>query len=211
MLTLVLAAYAPELDGVRSALEPATRMVADSYRFATVGVGLVEATLGAEDIRRRFAGQRYQVLLVGTAGVYRPKVEVSASFQPYVVSASRVVLGAALGEVPGLAGQERTLSWHPPTSLQIANVTVVNTLGITTGDDEALQARGEVEHMESYALARVFAEDAVRVGILLGITNVVGPEGRTMWRAHEAQAMALVASAACAWLSQDTRRLEDLP
>jgi nucleoside phosphorylase len=207
MLTVVLAAYPPELDGVRLAIQK-TVAPADAYVFAALGVGLVEATLGAENIRRRYGGQRYQVLLVGTAGVYRPKVEASAPLQPYVVSASRVVLAAALGEVPELAGRERTLSWCPPASLQMANVTVVNTLGITTGDDTGLQARGDVEHMESYAVARVFAEDAVRVGILLGITNVVGPEGRVMWRAHESQAMTLVAHAACAWLEHSTDRLE---
>jgi futalosine hydrolase len=179
-MILVLAAFEPELTALESRLER-----------ATVGVGLVEAALGTARVigARKPAG----VVLVGTAGAYSGK---SISIGDVVI-ASRVLLVTPAGAlVPAMPVEVMTDARLGQGAEHVRRVTVATTLAVTTDDDVAcaLSAKGDVEHLEAFAVARACQEANVPFTAVLGIANVVGSRGRAEWREHHQRASA----AACA-------------
>ncbi len=181
-MILFLAAFAPELSALESRLER-----------ATVGVGLVEAALGAA----RVIGARKPtgVVLVGTAGAYAGKgVSIGD-----VVIASRVLLVTAAGAlVPAMPVDLATDERLGQGAEHVRRVTVATTLAVTTDDQVArvLSAQGDVEHLEAFAVARACEEANVPFTAVLGIANVVGLRGRAEWREHHGASAAACAIAA---------------
>jgi hypothetical protein len=192
MRTALVAAYGPELKPFRA--NPFFQRV----DLHAVGVGIVEAVLGAQKL-----ASYTRIILVGTAGTYNE--EVYPVGDP--VYATEVTLGAAGAAIPELVGTPRKPSWVPPTpvreQLGIRGCRVVNTLGISSLPHAELAGLGDVEHMEAYAVLRGLPSTVKQVGILLGLTNAVGPDGRRQWRANEAKVMLRVAEAAQAWLTAE--------
>jgi purine-nucleoside phosphorylase len=144
------------------------------------------------------------VVLVGTAGAYAGGPPIGT-----VVCASRVglVSGTALAgrgyvplapppidavAVPSLAGVP-----------SLPAVPVACATAITTDPDLAARigAVWEVEHMEAFGVARACADVGVPFSVVLGITNVVGPDAHVQWRANRAVAEAAAAGAVRAWLA----------
>ena len=181
---LVLAAFPPEL----AALDP-------SLARATVGVGLVEAALGAARVLRERKPER--VVLVGTVGAY-PGSGLAIGD---VVRASRVLLaapsGALIEAIPQRIEVDRSDPNDPYDFLRSA--VVATTLAVTTDDSVAaeLAARtgADVEHLEAFAVARACAQAAVPFAAVFGVANTVGARGRDEWRAHHERAAAAVCAA----------------
>ena len=174
---LFLAAFPPEI----AALDP-------SFERATIGVGLVEASLGAAAVIAE-RGPRH-VVLIGTVGAYPSSgLEIGD-----VVTAERVLVASPSGAIV-----EAMPSSAPATPIANARrVVVATTLSITTDDVVAASLEKEtgahVEHLEAFAVARACERAGVKFSAVFGVANIVGSRGREEWREHHERA----AAAACA-------------
>ncbi len=189
---LIVAAFGPEVAplAIRGSRLPR----------ALVGVGLVEAAIGAAEAIAAHKPQA--VVLVGTAGAFASS---HLSIGDVVVSTRVVLSSAAVARDLGAMAPGTISSLDADPSLYssfaaagLKRVTVATTLAITTDDglarDVATTSGAHVEHLEAFAVARACAKANVPFCAVLGIANVVGARGRSEWRAHHERA----SSAACA-------------
>lgn len=181
---LFLAAFPPELAALDARFER-----------ETVGVGLVEAALGAA---RVIAEKKpAHVVLLGTVGAY-PSSKLAIGD---VVVAKRVVLAAPSGALVEAMPASVDADASPFTARRVV---VATTLAITTDDGVASSLEGataaHVEHLEAFAVARACARAGVRFSAVFGVANVVGARGRDEWREHHERA----AAAACAAVRNPT-------
>jgi nucleoside phosphorylase len=203
---LVVAAWKPELRALGRALRDRRGRPIER---AVVGVGLVEAALGAS---RALARRRPRaVVLVGTAGVYprsgrAPAVgDVVVARRIHLVSVS-VARGLAYfpGPMPVTAACDRTLRSDLARSAAARQVDVACPSAITRGAAAATAlataAGAAVENLEAFAVARAAAEVGVPFVAVLGIANQVGPRAHAQWAAHGAEAAARACSGLRAFL-----------
>ena len=186
---LVLAAFPPELAALDA-----------TFERATVGVGLVEAALGAARVLRERKPDR--VVLVGTVGAY-PGSGLAIG---EVVRAETVLLAAPSGALIEAIPQRIDVDRSDPNDLASGTgVVVATTLVVTTDDAVAVAlaaATGvQVEHLEAFVVARACAEAGVRFAALFGVANTVGARGRDEWRENHERA----AAAACGALDLRNR------
>jgi nucleoside phosphorylase len=184
-LMIFVAAFAPELDALQH------------EESAVLGVGLVEAALGAG----RVIAERKpdHVVLIGTVGAYpRAKLAIGE-----VVVAERVILASPSGAL--VSAMPASESAIVEEGFAGARVVVATTLAITTDDAVAAALEDEtgahVEHLEAFAVARACALAGVRFSAVFGVANIVGARGRDEWRAHHERA----AAAACASVLKNPR------
>ncbi len=180
---LFLAAFPPEIAG----LDP----TADR---ATVGVGLVEASLGAAAIIAERAPRH--VVLIGTVGAY-PSAGLEIGD---VVTAERVLVASSSGAI--VDAMPASVIAAPIATAR--RVVVATTLSITTDDDVAIllekSTGAHVEHLEAFAVARACEHAGVKFSAVFGVANVVGSHGRDQWRENHERA----AAAACALFRSPT-------
>jgi nucleoside phosphorylase len=192
---LVVAAFAPELDGFEEALRGAATGDVAARRGVLarpVGIGLVEAACGAT---RELAAERPRaVVMMGTCGSYAGSA----------LSVGDVVVGrcARLVEPAVVLGQAAfpdpvpvRIEAHAAMTAAFAAagaraVDIATTLAVTT--DDGLAARlatcGAVEHLEAFAVATACQARGVPFAAVLAVANSVGSSGRAEWRAHHAVA-----------------------
>ncbi len=205
---LVLAAYAPELSGLRALLGDKLYGNVNGLSVAckTVGVGLPNAASGST--LRLLQLRPRAVILVGTCGAYP---QVSASFGDSVV-ARRIMLVATSeierrGAIPEPMG--RVIDCNPMIAVGLASGRaptwdVANTLAITT--DDALAARlgagtgCAVENLEAFAVANASALQQIPFACVLGISNRVCSIGREEWRTHHRAAAQGACDIVLRWL-----------
>lgn len=172
--TVVMAAYAPELDGLRPRSGVVTR---------AVGIGLVEASAGAA---RAIAQLRpVRVLLVGTAGsssLAVGSIVVASSarlmLRPGEESPEPMPLVVAAG-----GGLARTAADASGGTL----LEVVSTLGITV-DNRLIDGSAQVEHLEAYGVMRAAERAHVPATAILAIANRIGAGAREEWQANRQMA-----------------------
>ena len=173
---VVLAAFAPELEGLEGA-----------FPSDVVGVGMVHAALGAARAAAPSGPARPDLaILVGTCGAY-PSSGLRVG---HVVEATGHVLadGAALEGRAALV--DAMLQRLDATATLGAGTPalVATTLGITTDDGLAAligrRTGAAVEHLEAFAVASAFAAAGVPLAVVLGVANAVGGQGRAEWRQH---------------------------
>ncbi len=192
----MLAAFAPEVAPLA--------IRGSSLPRAVVGVGLVEAAIGAEQAIATY--QPGAVVLVGTAGAFASS---RIAVGHVVVSTRAVVASTAVALDRGAIAPGMIHSVDADAGLYgrfvasgVKRVTVATTLAITTDDelarDIATQTGAHVEHLETFAVARACAKASIPFCAVLGIANVVGSRGRSQWRAHHERA----SSAACEAITQ---------
>jgi nucleoside phosphorylase len=193
MRTLVIAAYPPELVGLRQA-----NVVARA-----VGVGLVEASAGAE---RAIAAEKPQrILLVGTAGVLP---SCSATIGDVVVAARAELVVRAVEYVPAImptvVPADPELSETCARTIGAARVTVASAVGVTSSDPEAtrLGARAQVEQLECFAVLAAAARARIPATAILAIANRVGATAQAEWRVHRERAEATALRALARVLAQ---------
>lgn len=213
---LVLAAFSPELAGLKEALgdDLAGRVGSVEVCAITVGIGLVEAACGTVAALAKFHPRA--VVLIGTCGAYR---ESGLSICDVVVArcarlAEPAVLERRAAFPPIMKSQidahgALTSAMAHASQLPRAPVDVVTTLAITTDDGlaAALANSGAVEHLESFAVA--LACDAVPVPFIaaLGVANRVGQGGRSEWEANHDAAGRAAANVVLKWIQQGTARV----
>jgi nucleoside phosphorylase len=206
---LVVAAFEPELTG----LDTVTSVAEDAFASplggivvvaAPVGIGLVEAALGTSSCLGAHAPRA--VVLVGTCGAY-PRAGLSIG--DVVVARSALLVEPAV--VRGTAALPEAISTrrgvHPAILTGLARlgapaVDVATTLAVTIDDTlaEQLAAKGEVEHLEAFAVAAACAREGVPFAAVLGVANRVGANGRVEWRANHLAAGAAATRYVVRWI-----------
>jgi futalosine hydrolase len=207
---LVVAAYAPELAGMRRTLGDHLygSVCGVSVSCKPVGIGLPNATAGATS--RLLQLRPRAVLLVGTCGSY-PGVtleigEAVVGRRALLVDPVEVERRSAMPEPMG-----RLVDCNPMIAAGLGAGRppvhdVANTLGVTT--DDALAARvgaalgGGVENLEAFGIANACALQGVPFACVLGVSNVVGSSGREQWRSHHKAAALAACEVIQRWLAQ---------
>ncbi|MEO7093245.1 MAG: hypothetical protein ABI175_08340 [Polyangiales bacterium] len=187
---LILAAYAPELTGMR-------RLLGDQLfgnvsgvvvSCKAVGVGLPNATAGTT--MRLLQLRPRAVVLVGTCGVYPG----AAPLMGEAVVARRTVLVDPTevekrGAMPD--PMARAMECNSMISLGLGNgrapsLDVANTLVVTTDDVLAVRVGQScgcaVENLEAFGVANACALQNVPFAVVVGVSNKVGSTGREEWR-----------------------------
>lgn len=190
---VVVSAWAPELSRLRALLS--TRPEAPVV-LQTVGVGLVEAAIGASRILAAHRPER--AIFLGTCGRYENA--------RHPVQVLDVVVGSKVSVVDG--DVVRGASELPPPMPASADldarladafaksgaipVHIANTIGITVDATTAgeLGWRFDVEHLEAFAFARACHALAIPCAVVLGVANDVGPKGREQWKENHVEASA---------------------
>jgi nucleoside phosphorylase len=191
--TLVLSAWEPELAPLRPLV---SRLGRGQLALATVGVGAVDAAIGASQAIALARPKR--VVFVGTAGVYRrghatPAVgSAMIADRVYLVSTAVVrrdgylpppmvtetvtspVLAAALGAItPGPV----------PTGTVACPLAITRTA--TLGRLIAQATGATLENLEAFAVIRAATMAGIEAtAAVLGVANRVGPRAHPEWQAN---------------------------
>lgn len=178
---------------------------------AVVGIGLIDAALGTAAVLHEPAAAD-GVLFVGTCGAHHE----SGIAIGEIVLARRARLSSgdvSRGEMrlPSLvadavAADETLVAMLAERAAAsggaVPVVAVSCALGITESDVLAalIAAEGAVENMEVFAVLRAasLASPPVPAAALLGVTNMVGPEGGREWRERFREMMRLTTTLAMA-------------
>jgi nucleoside phosphorylase len=206
---LVLSAWAPELAELRAAgagWGPGWPPLV----LETVGVGLVEAAIGAT---RLIAAHRPRaVLLVGTAGVYpghRRHLAIGAA----VAVAETVLLPTAWpgshAQLPGLVPDRQRLSplllRRLVRAARLATADVACPLAISASLPMARAAARRsgcaLENLEAFGVARAAGAAGVPCAAILGVSNAVCPTGHLEWKRNARRAAAAACRAALRFLT----------
>jgi futalosine hydrolase len=208
---LVVAAFAPELGGLRAALrleleEEGRPAEAGGILVCAVpiGIGLVEATYGTAS-RLRLASAR-ALVLIGTCGAYP---QTGLSIGNVVVAQSSLLVEPAVVKESAAFPERMALkvSSHRAITAELAArgarvVDVATTLAVTTDDTLAheLGECGGVEHLEAFAVASVCEKEKIPFAAVLGVANQVGSSGRSEWRSHHVAAGEAAANYVWRWI-----------
>jgi nucleoside phosphorylase len=199
---LVVAAFAPELAFLEAALPQLPARIRRRLRLATLGVGLVEAGIGAS---RLLAEARPRaIVLVGTAGVYPAWSSRLAVGQAVVINKTKLLPEILPGEnaylpavIPRQERSSPTLSRALRKATGLAQADVACPLAITRSRKAAKAAATlsgcALENLEAFAVARAAARARIPFAAVLGIANCVGPDGHREWKKHAK----LAAESAC--------------
>jgi futalosine hydrolase len=203
---LVVAAFAPELEGMQAILGGAMQAeVGGLLVFARpVGIGLVAAASGTATRLETHAPRA--VVLVGTCGAY-PGSRLSIGD----IALARTVALVEPAVLEGRSAFPEPMSTriHPHAAMTAAIATAgatlvdaATTLAVTTDDALAtsLSRRGAVEHLEAFAVASACASKNVPFAAALGVANEVGSRGRPQWRENHASAGHAAATFIARWI-----------
>jgi nucleoside phosphorylase len=191
--TLVLSAWEPEVAPLRRLLSAAPAARARAVALEAVGVGTVDAAVGATAAIARTRPTR--VIFVGTAGVYPSAARAFPIGVATVAGELRLVSTATLR---GDAYQPAPLvaSAEPSVALSAglargasprARAPVACPLAITRTAALArrIAATGAaLENLEAFAVARAAAAARLPFAAVLGVSNIVGPRAHAEWRAN---------------------------
>jgi futalosine hydrolase len=210
---LVLAAYAPELAGMRRLLGDQLfgNVSGVSVSCKAVGIGLPNATAGTA--LRLMQLRPRAVVLVGTCGNY-PGVpleigEAVVGRRALLVDPIEVERRGAMPEPIG-----RMIECNAMISLGLGAGKppvhdVANTLGVTTDDilSSLIGASlgggggGGVENLEAFGIANACALQNIPFACVLGVSNRVGSTGRDEWRSHHKGAALAACEVINRWLA----------
>lgn len=177
-MSLLLAAFPPELAGLDAAPPP-------GWRVATTGVGAVAA---AAATARLLALERpSRVLFVGTCGAYDARLAVQD------LLAARAALATSLDELEGRAYRPALevvrfeATWTVP-ALPLHDVAVPPAITRTAAGAARLAAVAAAEHLELTGVFAACRDAGVPVAAALAVANRVGPAAHEEWKANHARA-----------------------
>lgn len=195
MTLLICSAFLPEIQVLRERIAAAPSVVT-----ATLGVGLVSAASRISSILEHHSISR--ILFTGTCGVLTPAI----------VSIGDIVRARTLysGDTGAFDGANHVPDLMPTTVTParfleprrfVQDCDVLSPLSITHSEDGATVLRnrfpdGIVENLECFAVAWNAALRAIPFEAILGVTNIIGPNGHAEWRAHHER----VSAAVQAWI-----------
>jgi nucleoside phosphorylase len=193
--TLVLSAWEPEIAHLRRLARAFDR---ERLALATVGVGAVDAALGAAAAIA--AARPARVIFVGTAGAF-PRGRATTAIG--TVAIARELFLASTAALRGDGYLPEPIATRAATSVTLsaalaacaAAKSPVPLLGVacpiavtrsaTLGRHLAHATGAALENLEAFAVARAAAAAGIdAMTAVLGIANRVGPRGHQEWRAH---------------------------
>ncbi|MBC8133162.1 MAG: hypothetical protein H7X95_09290 [Deltaproteobacteria bacterium] len=195
---LILSAFAPELAPLRLTLKRAAVPMTDVVCVAA-GIGAIDAAIGAS---RAIAecGPRI-VVFVGTAGSYgaAPGLGGCAIGRCILLASTAAIRGDGYLPAPMVMREDtdailrRALvrSAHATTTTPLV-VDVATPLAITTSATLARRLATSTgagtENLEAFAVGRAATLAKVPFGVVLGISNRVGPRAHVEWLHHRDRA-----------------------
>ncbi len=197
---MIAAAFEGELAPLRERIQ--RRGNGAGVRLETIGVGMVEASLGMAAALTRHSPRL--VILIGTAGAYPDRGlkvgDVVETAEARIACPAHAEGRAAL---PTLMKSRVVLPDLRIAPMRPRRVIAGNTLSITT-DDSLTWAirdflRADIEHLEVFAAARACEIARVDFACLLGIANAVGDSGRRQWHEHHEDASRAVVGLIAPW------------
>jgi nucleoside phosphorylase len=210
---LLAAAWQPELRHWQAALARAPELARRAVARA-VGVGLVEAALGAA--RAIAEEQPSAVVFVGTAGAYPAVARRLAVGEAACVRRVFLMSHAVLREdgyfprpLPTELVTDPALRDAISAASALSWADLACPLAITTSPALARRAaRGgqrTLENLEGFAVGRAAAAAALPFAAVVGVSNAVGKDAHQEWRRWAAPAAAAACAAVIAWLGADLR------
>lgn len=177
MRTLIVAAYAPELDRLPAEVEA-----------RAVGIGLVDAAAGTTRVLTEARPER--LILVGTAGALPQTGYAVGTVCAVPISLLAVRPVEYVPQLmPALAHADRSLL-DRALAIGLPTADCVSGIGITRDQAEAerLHADAHLEHLECFAVYRAAEQAGVPVIALLAIANQVGPNAHAEWLSNRVAA-----------------------
>lgn len=216
---LLLAAHAPEFVGLRAHLgeQLCGNLRGLTVIAKTIGVGMAVAGAGAANRIQQLSPRA--VVLLGSCGVYPCGVEY---FPLDILVPSRFHLfdpSVAAGKAEFPDPMQTVLDPHPLLTAGLVasgggrcrSAPLGTTLAITTDDAIARAvhpATGlEAENLEAFPVALACRAAEVPFAAVLGITNVVGSQGRTDWLKYQRDAAVASAEAFLTWVHNGAQGL----
>jgi nucleoside phosphorylase len=204
---LLLAAHAPEFVGLRAHLgdQLCANLRGLTVIAKTIGVGMAVAGAGAANRIQQLSPRA--VVLLGSCGIYPCGVEY---FPLDILVPSRFHLfdpSVAAGKAEFPDPMQTVLDPHPLLTAGLVasgggrcrSAPLATTLAITTDDAIAHAvhpATGlEGENLEAFPVALACRAAEVPFAAVLGVTNVVGSQGRTDWLKYQRDAAIAAAEA----------------
>lgn len=188
---LVVSAFEPELSPLR-------RLAPPWVEFASIGIGLVAAAVGAT--RRILERKPCGVLFVGTCGVYGDRAELLETVVATSVHLVDTAVVTQRGAIPEVVCQHIGIdNWFSNVCCGsgLRKVSVANTMSLTTSNELGEQietaSNTDVEHLELFSFATVCEELKVPYAAMLGVANRVGSSGRREWFENNVEASQRVA------------------
>lgn len=178
---------------------------APGIRFQALGVGPVEAALGAAEA---LSAETSLAILVGTCGAF-PGVELGVGRAVCVERSILTTSDAAAGRsyVPAPAQFLARADAPLVASLAETGLPRVGSATVPAITRDAASAARlaawsgmEVEHLEAHAFLRAAERAGRPAACVLGVANVVGPSAHEEWKANAATASAAAAAALAPWL-----------
>ena len=184
--------------GDRAPAPAGARVRRERLALATVGVGAVDAALGAAAAIA--AARPARVIFVGTAGAF-PRGRATTAIG--TVAIARELSLASTAALRGDGYLPEPIATRAPTSATLSAALAacapakspVPLLGVacpiavtrsaTLGRHLAHATGAALENLEAFAVARAAAAAGIdAMTAVLGIANRVGPRGHQEWRAH---------------------------
>ena len=208
---LILSAWEPEIAPLHTWLaRPTARALARAVRCRAVGVGAVDAGIGAARAIAEVDPAR--VIFVGTAGSYvvaGGALPVGTVALPEELVLCSTATLRADGYLPAPMVQRAPVEKELLADLrraapEAARGSAATPLAITRTASLArriARATGAVaENLEAFAIARAAARTDVPAAAVLGIANRVGPRAHAEWRRHHEAASKAACEVVWAWL-----------
>jgi nucleoside phosphorylase len=216
---LLVAAHAPEFVGLRAHLgeQLCGNLLGLTIIAKTIGVGMAVAGAGTANRIQQLSPRA--VVLLGSCGVYPCGVEY---FPLDILVPSRFHLfdpSVAAGKAEFPDPMQTVLDPHPLLTAGLVgsggarcrSAPLATTLAITTDDAIARAvhpATGlEAENLELFPVALACRAAEVPFAAVLGVTNVVGSQGRTDWLKYQRDAAVAAAEAFLTWVHNGAQGL----
>lgn len=205
---LILAAFFPELDPLRTALgDSLVGSIAGLSVTARVsGIGLAAAAAGAAVHAAELRPDA--VVLIGSCGAYARAGlaigDVVVGRRSHLVDLNSLAGHGEFPEPIAVVFDANAALTQGLSADGTRTCSVATTLAITVDDSVASrianQVDVQVEHLEAHGVATACSSLGVPFAMTLGVANFVGSRGRDEWRAHRCIAEAAAAKRVLRWL-----------
>ncbi len=195
-MILILSAWEPEIAPLRGLLaRPTARALARSVRCRPVGVGMVDAGIGAAHAIAELSPDR--IIFIGTAGSYAltgGALSIGAVALPdeFVLCSTATLRGDGYLPAPmvqrtpaaaALLAELRRAAPEAASSSAVATPLAI-TRTAAMARRIARSTGAVVENLEAFAVARAADRAEVPMAAVLGVANRVGPRAHAEWRRH---------------------------
>lgn len=183
MTLLICSAFLPEIQILQKQSQGSPNVFT-----ATLGVGLVSAASRISSIMEYLSVSR--ILFTGTCGILTPSpISIGDIVRAKMFYSGDVETFAGANLIPEVMPTVVPPARFMTPKNPIQDCDVLSPLSITHSKEGADVLRnqfpeGIAENLECFAVAWNAAQRGIPFEAILGVTNTIGPQGHTEWRAH---------------------------